>query len=94
MAASAVRSDVDTMDSDRPRPKPNEATSAKQRYIVGATLVFSVSEVIITLPMIWPSGLHTARDLVGFLFLLLIAGGGGVLFSAVTWKVISKWFRR
>ena len=68
--------------------------STKRRYIVGATVVFALGQLIFFVPMMWPNGLRTNRDFVGFLLTLILAGAAGLLFSVLTWKAMKTWFER
>jgi len=44
--------------------------------------------------MTWPNGIHTARDFLGFLLLVLITVTAGLVFSVVTWSAIKGWFEK
>lgn len=68
--------------------KSTKLSTARRKYLVGATLVFSLGELVVLSFMVWPSGFHTGRDLVGFLVLAVIAVAGGWLFSALSWNAI------
>jgi hypothetical protein len=64
----------------------------KRRYVVRGTLVVAVTGCAIFVPMIWPNGLHSLRDIVGLLLLGLLSLGAGLFFSAVTWMSLKGWF--
>jgi hypothetical protein len=65
---------------------------SKRKYIVSATAVFSLAMAITFVPMIWPNGMHGARDLAWFVVVLLLAVASGLLFSLLTWRALKGWF--
>jgi hypothetical protein len=64
----------------------------KRKYIVSATAAFSLAMAIPFTFMMWPNGMHDARDLAWFVVLLLLAIASGLLFSLVTWRALKGWF--
>jgi len=66
---------------------------AKRKYIVGATVAFSLAMTILFTSMIWPDGMHSGRDFGGFALLLLLDLAGGLVFSLLTWNALKGWFR-
>jgi hypothetical protein len=67
---------------------------AKRKYLLSATLAFSLVLLITFTSITWPSGIHTTRDFVGFLLLVVLTVSAGLLFSAVTWIAIKGWFEK
>jgi hypothetical protein len=68
-----------------------QPANAERRYIVSGTLVFAVAEVLVFLPMVWPDGLHTRRDVVVVLLVVLVTIAGGLLFNVLRCRALQKW---
>jgi hypothetical protein len=48
--------------------------------------VFSLTTIALFSFMIWSEGFRTARDLFGFLLVVIISTSSGLAFSLVTWR--------
>jgi hypothetical protein len=64
----------------------------RRRYVLRGTLLFATVGLVIFGPMIWPSGLHSFRDVIGLLLLALLSLGAGLFFSVMTWISLKGWF--
>ena len=74
--------------------RETRSDAARRKYVLTATLLFSLVQTVVFTFMIWPEGMHTGRDVAWFFLLLLIAVGCGLVFSLLTWNALKGWFAR
>ena len=68
--------------------KGSETAIKKRRYIAQVTLVFALAEVVFFYFLIWPNGLRTGRDFVGFILLLALSIVCGLVAAALSWRAV------
>jgi hypothetical protein len=64
----------------------------RRQYVIRGTLLFALVEIFVFIPMIWPDGFHSTRDLIALGMLVLLALSCGLMFALVTWKFLRGWF--
>lgn len=74
------------------RNNDQELAQQRKRYVIRGTVFFAVVEMVVFIPLIWSTGFHSTRDVVGLALLVLLATSCGLMFSLVTWKFLRGWF--
>jgi membrane glycosyltransferase len=69
-----------------------ELAVCKKRFVLRGALIFTVAACAVFYSMIWPNGMHSLRDAVGLLMLIVLSLGCGLFASIMMWVSLKGWF--